>query len=499
MATPYTDQARTPNAAVTLAIGAALFALLFLFLSITWADPDLWGHVKFGGDIAASGLHASDPYSFGSDRPWINHEWLAELLMYLSWASGGGAGLIALKTSLAICVLALAHASMARVPISLPIRILLLFTAAAGIWARIYVVRPQIFSIVLFAALLLVFRRVEHGGRRALWILPAIFACWVNLHGGWVVGLGAVAVWTALNLTPLRSAIVAPGHALVVVALCALATLLNPYGIGMWRFLAETVRLDRANIADWQPLFSTGAGKIAAWGTAATLAVLGLSQGGRGTPAAHALLVVGLGLASLKVSRLDAFFCLAVVMLLSPQIAAFAEGNRRRPAAPLPRWRLLAAAAVAGVFAALLVKPQTARCIRLDGPWMPEREAASWLEARKLDGRLLVWFDWGQYAIWHFAPELRVSFDGRRETVYTAEYVRRHTDLYFSPDSERAFLDALDADYAWLERELPLVAALERAGWTRAFEGRVSVVLARHPVPQAAPPTPAGPACFPGP
>ena len=171
--------------------------------------------------------------------------WLAELLMYLSWASGGGAGLIALKTSLAICVLALAHASMARVPISLPIRILLLFPAAAGIWARIYVVRPQIFSIVLFAALLLVFRRVEHGGRRALWILPAIFACWVNLHGGWVVGLCAVAVWTALNLTPLRSAIVAPGHALVVLALCTLATVLNPYSLGMWSFLAETMRLDR--------------------------------------------------------------------------------------------------------------------------------------------------------------------------------------------------------------------------------------------------------------
>jgi hypothetical protein len=130
---------------------------------------------------------------------------------------------------------------------------------------------------------------------------------------------------------------------------------------------------------------------------------------------------------------------------------------------------------------------------------MPERSAAPWIAAQRLNGRLLTWFDWGQYAIWHFAPSLRVSFDGRRETVYSAEYLQRHTDLYFLPESERDFLESLDADYAWLKRDIPLAGALERAGWTRVFDGPVSVVLSRRPIDSVPGPEATGPACFPGP
>jgi len=36
--------------------------------------------------------------------------------------------------------------------------------------------------------------------------------------------------------------------------LSALATLLNPYGYGLWQFLAETVRPARADVTDWKPL-----------------------------------------------------------------------------------------------------------------------------------------------------------------------------------------------------------------------------------------------------
>jgi len=46
-----------------------------LMICRTPADPDLWGHVRFGQDLLRSGrLSAVDPYSFTSDRPWVNHE-----------------------------------------------------------------------------------------------------------------------------------------------------------------------------------------------------------------------------------------------------------------------------------------------------------------------------------------------------------------------------------------------------------------------------------------
>src|SRR5205823_14747675 len=121
------------------------------------------------------------------------------------------------------------------------------------------------------------------------------------------------------------------------------------------------------------------------------------------------------------------------------------------------------------------------------------------IAAHGLSGRMLTWFDWGQYAIWHFAPRLRVSLDGRRETVYSDSFVAAHLQLYFEPASQQDLLRRLAADYAWLPVGVPLVAALESQGWSREYSGPISVVLARHDgsAPQAAPPT--SPACFPGP
>lgn len=489
-----------PKAAALLGVRAVLFGLLLLFISRTWADPDLWGHVKFGGDIAAEGLHSNDPYSFGSDRPWINHEWLAELVMFQAWAVAGGSGLVAAKTALVLTILGFVVAALGRVPMSATLRVLLLFTAVAGLWARVYVFRPQIFSFVLFAVLLWVLLRADSGQRRVLWLAPLIFGAWVNLHGGWIVGLGTLGLWSALNLTRLQSAAIPASQLLLVVLLSAAATVANPYGPGMWSFLVETVRLERGMIADWQPLLNTGAGKIVAWGTAATLALTAFIHRRPPIPLTHALLILGLGVASLKVSRLDGFFSVSVVMLLAPQIAGFAEGRSASlSSSKLKSWKVSAAAALSGAALVIVLFPQQFTCVRLDGPWMPEREAATWIKENKLHGRLLTWFDWGQYAIWHFAPDLLVSLDGRRETVYTEEYLARHARLYFNPQSERDFLRAIDADHAWLSNDLPLVAALENDGWTRLFTGPESVVLSRRVTELNAPGPIGSAACFPGP
>ena len=119
------------------------------------------------------------------------------------------------------------------------------------------------------------------------------------------------------------------------------------------------------------------------------------------------------------------------------------------------------------------------------------------IKSSALRGRLLTWFDWGQYAIWHF-PNLRVSLDGRRETVYSEAFVSRHVRLYFDPATEQRLLAELRPDFAWLPSTLPLTVALENAGWHRIFGGSQSVVLSREPVEGLLPPV-LGSACFPGP
>ena len=53
-------QQRTSEAAGILLIRIAVLAFLLGELAKSWADPDLWGHVRFGGDILRTGLSAVD-------------------------------------------------------------------------------------------------------------------------------------------------------------------------------------------------------------------------------------------------------------------------------------------------------------------------------------------------------------------------------------------------------------------------------------------------------
>ena len=57
---------------------------------LTRADPDLWGHLRFGLDMLSQHtLPSVDVYSFTQDVPWINHEWLSELIMGVAYRIGG--------------------------------------------------------------------------------------------------------------------------------------------------------------------------------------------------------------------------------------------------------------------------------------------------------------------------------------------------------------------------------------------------------------------------
>ena len=77
---------------VMLRVPAWIGALYALLKSN--ADPDLWGHLRFGLDVLAMRhLPTADPYSYTSDRPWVNYEWLSELVMGASYRAFGTWGL----------------------------------------------------------------------------------------------------------------------------------------------------------------------------------------------------------------------------------------------------------------------------------------------------------------------------------------------------------------------------------------------------------------------
>lgn len=462
---------------------AALVLSATVLLTSTTADPDLWGHVRFGQDIVASGaLHDADPYSFTSDRAWINHEWLAEVLMAFAYEAGGAAGLNLLRLAIIVLVLALVwwrlHAT------EWILRVQLVAVTALGIVLRAHTVRPQLFSLLLFAvALTLVTRAEERGSVRPLYLLPIVTMVWANLHGGWIVGLGMVGLWMAARIATGK----APGgHAWLLASLgiAALAgTLVNPYGPDMWRFLAETVRVERPLISDWRPTYALEPALAALWLVPAGLTAFALARAPRRWDLGAIVLVATLGLAALRVSRLDAFFMLAAVFFLAPLLRQFNAAGGTEPAL---RWSRAAKPAVVAMGAVILVVAGwRLPNLELRPEANPEPESAQYIRDHRLEGRMVTWFNWGQYAIWHLSPRIRVSMDGRRETVYSDSVVSDHLRFYAGAEGSVEYPDRIGADHVWLPRNMPVVPRLLADGWHPVFEGPVSIVLTRGPRPGA--------------
>ena len=356
-------------------------------------------------------------------------------------------------------------------------------------------------------------RETGRGRARALWYVPLCFAAWVNLHGGWIVGLAALGVWMAGDAWRRRS-VSWTLELGAIGALTLLATLFNPYGLGLWQFLAETVRLDRPDITDWMPLLQLPPAVLVIEAVLPLVAIAALVAGrawpafairfgqARSTPRTCRLALARV--ATFRVGRVDAFLEAAIAIFLARPIITFlngidasARGPFRRASVPVGVMAVVLAAYVAATAFSSL------RVLDVGGPWVPDRTAAAFLRENSPGARVLTWFDWGEYALWQLSPAgIRVSMDGRRETVYSARVLRDHERFYQGHADMVDYPERIGADQVWLPSRFPIIELLKRRGWMTVLDTGQSVILAREatrPVAARAVTPISGPDIFPWP
>lgn len=488
-------------------VRVGLAFVLLAVLTHTRADPDLWGHVVFGRDtISGGGVPTVDPYSFTADATWVNHGWLGDVLIYLAYLTGGSAGLIVLRMVAVLGTLAGVWVALTRQQLDGRARDLLIVLATIGTFAQANHTRPQVFSLLAFCWMLVVLKGSATAYSRAHLMIPLIFAAWGNLHGGWMVGGAVLALWTMLTVVrpdPLARKVLLFANGGLALA----ATLVNPYGWHMWEFLWRTVGFGRADISDWQPVYRLEFGYLALWCATSVAAAIALPRAWRsaesGMRSVAVVLVLAVG--SLQVSRLLAFYTLAVVILFGADLATVVRGWRASNAEThlAPPGRL--ARTIAALIAAVLIgggavaSARNLGCVRMEPEWLPEPQVVALAREKHLQGRLAIWFDWGEYAMWHFGPLLPVSIDGRRETIFSQQVIDRHLLFYYRPSTRETFLSDLRPDYVWLPQHLPVVPRLIEDGWVPLYSGPRSVFLTRHGEGAAVDRTPVVARCFPGP
>jgi hypothetical protein len=348
-------------------------------------------------------------------------------------------------------------------------------------------IRPQLWSGI---GVLVIVRIIAATTARALLLLPVAFALWANLHGGWIVGGAIVAIVTAVAFVQRDER---RWPLLIAGAVSFAATLVTPFGMDLWAFLAETVRLGRADVSEWQPIWRLRPDSIALW--LATVAFAGITMWRVRVGVRDVAVIAVFAFASARVDRLGPLFTLVTVGLLAGRFPLQPPRalDRRTDVARGLVDALAVGVAVAAMFAIDLARP----CIALVPSVSPDTRAAEALRGRT--GRLATFFDFGEYALWHFGPALQVSTDGRRETVYRDATFQAHLGVANGTPEGVKTLEAMNVDYAWLPAWSPVRSWFESNGYRIDVMTDRSFVASHMDRPPLTPWLGESSGCFPGP
>ena len=480
---------RNPKSSLEFTALFLIFSAAFYNFSYMTADPDLWGHILFGQAHWESGsLAETDIYSFTAcGHEWVNHEWLTELIFYFLFTTFQDLGLLSGKLIIGLAVVFVLFMTC-RVRNAFPIVTACVMVAA--IWALKpgFMIRPQLFSFLFFSIYLWIFHLFFRQKMNCLYCLPLVMALWVNLHGGFLMGgalIALIVLWEtcahAVCRDRSRNLKLLWGWALVTAA----AVLLNPYGYHLLVFLYKSLSQPR-EITEWMPVAFQDTSYIhfKLLGVA-SLAVLVLR--GRRNQGWEMAVLLFTGIFALRHQRNIIFFVIAAAPYLTVGFTELVEAlpTKNRRLSMSTGFRvvigfLFAAIAAGYLFLGGRIYAAGNGRIIVDPNVYPV-SAVEFMRNNRLQGNLIVHFDWGEYAIWKLYPGCKVSIDGRFRTVYPETVIRDH--LIFEGSAEKLYtaLEKYPADLLLFPRT-PFTALLmqKKEKWVYVYSDALAFVFLRR-------------------
>ena len=488
-------------ASVTLFHYAPLLLVLLVVIADAGqrSDPDLWGHVRFGQVALAAGhLVLRDTYSYSAaGHLSLNHEWLTDEVMASAYNALGVFGLKLWKFACVAATIGFMALGIAETGAAASIQLNVMAVASVALMPQMQF-RPQLFTFMCLAALLAILARDNFRGAAPIWLAIPLMALWANLHGGFIMGGVALGAYTGVVAMRDFRAGAGFGRAPRLAALTAgatLATLLTPYGFGMWSAILHALRnpVTRIAVTDWQPLTFAMAHQwhtghlgviyyLCVIGLAAALAIA-LAREPRGGDLPLVAIAAIMSAAAFIAMRNMPLAVIACVTPLARHLELIAR--RRRTAAPPDRsavnpW-------IAGVTVIILAAHIGLFSGGIEREMAYPDGAVDFMAKHDLHGNILNDFGWGDYLIWHTAPGSKVFIDGRYDTVYPYAVIDRYIEFRFALPGGTAMLKAYPHDYVLIEPDSPAFALMRRqADWILIYRDGGSALFARAGSPAAA-------------
>ena len=516
-----------PLARSRWAFGLMFFALAYAFFAgyHTIFDFDMGWHLATGRYVVQHHvIPSTDVLSYTSPGA----EWLyppfAGVLFYKIFSAWGYAGLVwfcalGLVATIALLLKKPSHpASM----ITAALAIIAVPDLAIHARPRADLSTPLFFSV--FLALLWRYRESGNQPGRAkmqVWLLPLCMLLWVNLHPGFVAGLGVLFAYVFVELLDLPAIQRRPAaldrlrYALPPLAITLGATLCNPYGP---RIFGAALRLAGAKQSDMPttgftvseltavPFTLPSLARVLTWRgpesgffwlAPVAVAVVALALWRRQFGAA-VVLAVALCVSVQRIRYLALFAIVVVVVggaVLGEALAAW-ELRAGSPGRRKLRWLISLVAVPLCALVCLRIadlasnRQYMTRCSGLlfgsgESWWFPER-AANFVRRERLQGNVFEDYNMGGFAAWRLGPDYGDFIDGRNVSTSVLDEFR--TLAVSSPDSslweqeaDRRNINILFFSLARLSGvgSPPLAALCQSRLWRPVYMDEVSIVLLR--------------------
>jgi hypothetical protein len=471
-----------------------LFCGIFYLTLRPIIDPDFWWHLRTGQLIIQTHeIPRVDPFSFTANaKQWITHEWLTELFIYKLFQLGSYGLLIfifsaIITTSLLFAFLNCPNGSK---PYIAGFTLLLGAIASGPIWG----VRPQMFTILFTSIFIFLLDRYRLK-QNLKWLIPIplIMVLWVNLHGGYIIGIGIELIYLVgyiLEILKLRYRnktkidVVTRKSLLIlfsVIITSVLAALLNPVGIriltypfqtltdpAMQTFIQEWLSPDFHNVI-WLPF------------AIMILLLIGLGMvGNRPISTTKILLTLVFGFGALRSMRNISLFAIVVIPVIADQLS-YLINFKLNPQKPSRIFKWIAAFLISVIVVAVVlgfvkVINDQPKSVAESYP----KEAVDWIIEHKPEGKIFNSYNWGGYFIWRLYPDYLVYIDGRAD-LYGEELMSNYRGIYFTQPGWEAKLNQNNIQLVLIEPDAMLADALRQSStWKILFEDKLSVVFEKN-------------------
>lgn len=482
-------------------IGNIIFVAIFLVLVLSTAegllgDGDTGYHIKTGEVILDTGkVPRTDIYSFITPTlEWTAHEWLSEVVMASLYRASGLTGVVVFFAVL----LAITHWLQYRIlrtkfdDILLCTVVTLLATLTAS---SHWLARPHVFSMPLTLVWYYLLDRFHYDGKATLKYLPILMLLWVNLHGGFMLGIVLLLIYLSSNLV--YSLTESPARALryranvkalsLTTLLTIAACIVNPIGIEIFWFPLR-VTSDRF-IMDWviefmSPNFHQALPfKYMFLAVIAALALapvrLNLAEGTLLTLVSYMSLysVRHVSVFAIVVAPILLRLCSNIMVSLPRQLAAFYQARRvlfteldRQLVGKL--WPLIGLLLVLGLslFGVLRVN-FSERTFPL--------AAVEFLKREKLSGNMFNDDEFGDYVIFSAWPQYKVFTDGRSD-MYGQKHGAPYLKVTGLQPGWQEILRRYDISWVFFHTQSALSAALmEHSQWHPIYSDKLATIFVR--------------------